>query len=259
MRPRALVTGASSGIGAAIAQELALRGHDLVLVARRADRLSDLAQTLRTTCSASVDVIVADLGTSAGQDKVIAAAGVVDVVVNNAGAGWVGLFADAPAARQAEIVDLNCRAVVVLTRAFLPQMLARRGGRVVQIASVAGFMPGPRASTYYASKAFVVSHSEALRHELRGTGVTITLSCPGPVATEFQRASGVTGTMGGAALMSDVDVARATVDAALAGRFLVVPGVPNRLLVLLTRFMPRALSAALVDRLQRARLSVSPD
>jgi short-subunit dehydrogenase len=259
MKPRALVTGASSGIGAAIAREFALRGHDLVLVARRGDRLAELATTLRSTCAVAVDVIVADLGTAAGQDKVIAEAGAVDVVVNNAGAGWVGLFADAPAQRQAEIVDINCRAVVVLTRAFLPQMLARGAGRVVQIASVAGFMPGPRASTYYASKAFVVSHSEALRHELRGTGVTITLSCPGPVATEFQRASGVKGTMGGAALMSDVDVARATVDAALAGRFFVVPGVPNRLLVLLTRFLPRALAAALVDRLQRARLTASPE
>lgn len=263
----ALVTGASSGIGAAIARSLATRGYGLVLTARRADRLDALASELRSTCGVTVDVIAADLADSsagAGVDAVIAALDhgrsgrPIDVVVNNAGAGWVGLFNDAPAARQTEIVDINCRALVALTRAFLPGMLERKRGNIVQIASIAGFMPGPRASTYYASKAFVVSHSEALRHELRGSGVDVTLVCPGPVATEFQRSSGVTGGMGGAVAMSDVDVAEASVDAMIAGRFLVVPGVANRVLVGLSGFLPRTWMAALVDRLQKKRLAADP-
>lgn len=259
-RRRALVTGASSGIGAALARSLAARGFDLVLVARRRDRLLELAQTLTTTCGVTVDVVAADLGSNAGIAAVIAATDgvVIDVVVNNAGAGWIGLFKDAPAERQSEIVDVNCRAVVALTRAFLPAMIERRRGHIVQIASVAGFMPGPRASTYYASKAFVVSHSEALRHELQGTGVSITLVCPGPVDTEFQRSSGVKGRMGGAVAMSDTDVAEASVDGMMSGRFLVVPGAPNLALVMLSRFLPRRLSAALVDRLQKKRLSAEP-
>ena len=119
-------------------------------------------------------------------------------------------------------------------------------------------MPGPRASSYYASKAFVVSHAEALRHELKGTGVSITLVCPGPVDTEFQRSSGVKGRMGGAVAMSDVDVAEESVDGMLARRFLVVPGLPNRVLISLSRVLPRSWSAALVDTLQKKRLAAEP-
>ena len=260
MTQTALVTGASSGIGMAIARSLALRKFDLVLVARRKDRLVALAEQLSSSCSVHVDVVAADLGERDGCAVVIKtlADRAVDVVVNNAGAGWIGLFHESPADRQTEIVDVNCRAVIALTRAFLPGMIERRHGHIVQIASVAGFMPGPRSSTYYASKAFVVSHSEALRHELKGTGVAVTLVCPGPVATEFQRSSGVKGTMGGAVAMTDVDVAEATVDAMLRRRFLVVPGAPNAALVALSRVLPRRLSAALVDQLQKKRLAAEP-
>jgi short-subunit dehydrogenase len=256
----ALVTGASSGIGAALARQLAARGTHLLLVARRRDRLDALASELSSTCGVTVDVIAADLGAPEGLDVVVRAVGerAIDVLVNNAGAGWIGMFADAPAARQLEIVDVNCRAVVGLTRALLPGMLARGRGSVVQVASVAGFLPGPRASVYYASKAFVVSHSEALRHELQGSGVDVTLLCPGPVATEFQRSSGVRGTMGGAVEMSDTEVAAATIDAVVARRFLVVPGAGNALLVALGWLVPRRIAAALVDRLQRKRLTAPP-
>lgn len=256
----ALVTGASSGIGAAIARSLGMHGFDLVLVARRQDRLQLLADEISCAGSVKVDVIAADLGASTGTAAVVTALAdrTIDVVVNNAGAGWVGPFHESPADRQSEIVDINCRALVVLTRAFLPAMMARGHGHIVQIASVAGFMPGPRSSTYYASKAFVVSHSEALRHELKGTGVAITLVCPGPVATEFQRSSGVQKTMGGAVAMTDVEVADASVAAMLQRRFLVVPGAANFALVVLCRILPRRWSAALVDRLQQKRLAIDP-
>lgn len=251
-KPRALVTGASSGIGEKIAQRLARAGHDLVLVARRESELARVAASI----GPGVETIVADLTDRAAPAAIadrLGPAG-VDVLVNNAGGGWVGPFADAPLARQLEIVDLNVRALVELTHRLLPPMLARRAGRIAQIASVAGFFPSPYSSVYYASKAFVVSHSESLRHELAGTGVTLTLSCPGPVATEFQRASGVRGTMGAGATMTADAVAEQTVDALLAGRFLVVPGAANLAAVGLSRLVPNRLLAAFLARVQRARL-----
>lgn len=258
-RSLAVITGASSGIGEKLAMGYAKRGFDVVIVARRAERLAGLAETLSTTCGVHVDAVAADLKDDAGIDALMAALGDrdVDVFVNNAGAGWIGRFVDAPYARQLEIVDLNCRAVVALTHRILPRMLARGAGQIVQVASVAGFMPGPLSSVYYASKAFVVSHSEALRHELRGSGVTITLVCPGPVDTEFQQSSGVDSTIGGAAKMTDVDVAEAAIAAAAAGTFLCVPGPANRLLVALSGLLPRRVSAFLVERLQKQRLATS--
>lgn len=258
-RSLAVITGASSGIGEKMAMGYARRGFDVVVVARRAERLAELKGTLESTCGVAVTVVAADLATSAGVDA--GHHGVadrdVDVLVNNAGAGWIGLFVDAPYDRQLEIVDLNCRALVALTHRVLPQMKARGAGQIVQVASVAGFMPGPRSSVYYASKAFVVSHSEALRHELQGTGVGITILCPGPVATEFQQSSGVSSPMGGATMMSDVEVAEAGIEAAAAGRFLCVPGPANRVLVALSAILPRRFSAFLVDRLQKKRLETS--
>ncbi len=259
MRPLAIVTGASSGIGEKMAQSFAQRGYDLVVVARRAERLARLKHDLESACGVSVDVVAADLGEKGGADVVAAAVANrdVDVLVNNAGAGWIGLFAESPYERQLEIIDLNCRALVALTHRLLPGMVQRGRGHIMQVASVAGFLPGPRSSVYYASKAFVVSHSEALRHELRGTGVTITLVCPGPVATEFQVSSGVTSPMGGAVMMSDTDVAELGVEATLKGTFLCVPGPSNYALVLLAGLLPRRLGAALVDRIQRKRLSTT--
>jgi short-subunit dehydrogenase len=256
-RPLAVVTGASSGIGEKMALALASRKFDLLIVARRQDRLDALQQLISSTYGVEVETLGADLGTPAGLLAVqqVLAGRAVDMLVNNAGAGWIGAFAEAPLERQLEIIDVNCRSLIGLTHTVLPGMLQQGRGRIVQIASVAGFMPGPMSSVYYASKGFVVSHSEALRHELRGTNVTVTLVCPGPVATEFQRSSGVTGAMGGAVMMSDVDVAEDAVAAAMAGRFLVVPGFPNRLLVALTAILPRRLTAALVDRLQKKRLA----
>jgi short-subunit dehydrogenase len=251
---RALITGASSGIGEALAHRLAREGMDLVLVARRQAELERVARALGA--GVRVELVSADLARPEAPAMVLERLGErgVDVLVNNAGAGWVGEFASAPLARQLELVDLNVRALVELTHRALPAMLARRSGHVVQVASVAGFLPGPLASVYYASKAFVVSHSEALRHELEGTGVSITLSCPGPVATEFQRASGVKGRVGERAAMSARDVADATADAMLARRFLVVPGAPNLALVALSRVVPNRVLAGLVSRMQAARL-----
>jgi short-subunit dehydrogenase len=253
-RRRAVVTGASSGIGRAMAHRLAREGYDLVLVARREALLDELAHEIGA--SVAVEVIATDLCDREAPARIVERLGErgADVLVNNAGGGWIGRFDEAPLARQLEIVDLNVRALVELTHRLLPGMKARRFGCIVQIASVAGFLPGPLASVYYASKAFVVSHSEALRDELDGTGVTITLVCPGAVATEFQRSSGVRGNVGDSVAMSAEEVGDAAVDGLLAGRFLVVPGRANLALVALSRVLPNRLLAPLVRRMQAKRI-----
>ena len=253
-RRRALVTGSSSGIGRGMAHRLAREGFDLVLVARRAPMLEELAREIGP--AAKVEIVPADLCDRDAPARIAEAVGPrgVDVLVNNAGGGWIGAFDGAPLARQLEIVDLNVRALVELTHRVLPGMKERRWGRIAQVASVAGFLPGPLASVYYASKAFVVSHSEALRHELAGTGVSISLVCPGPVATEFQRSSGVRGNVGDRVSMSAEAVAEAAVDGLLAQRFLVVPGASNAAVVALSRIVPNRLLASLVSRMQERRL-----
>jgi uncharacterized protein len=252
---RALVTGASSGIGEHIARRLAKEGYDLVLVARRRELLEQLAESLGK--AVKVEILVADLTDPRAPGDIATALGPegVDVLVNNAGGGWIGAFAEAPLDRQLQIVDLNVRAVVELTHRLLTPMKRRGTGHIVQIASVAGFMPGPLASVYYASKAFVVRHAEALQHELAGSGVNVCLSCPGPVATEFQRSSGVRGDVGEGVAMSAEDVANQTIDAMMKGRFLVVPGASNRVVVALSRVLPNRLLMAMVDRIQQKRLS----
>jgi uncharacterized protein len=237
-----------------MAHRLAREGYDLVLVARREALLEELAREIGA--SVAVEVIAADLCDRNAPARIVEELGErgADVLVNNAGGGWIGRFDEAPLGRQLEIVDLNVRALVELTHRLLPGMKARRFGRIVQIASVAGFLPGPLASVYYASKAFVVSHSEALRDELDGTGVTITLVCPGPVATEFQRSSGVRGNLGEGVAMTAEEVGDSAVDGLLAGRFLVVPGPANLALVALSRVLPNRLLAPLVRRMQAKRI-----
>ncbi len=255
--PRALVTGASSGIGEQLARRLSREGYELVLVARRAAELARVAGSLSGP-STAIPADLTDRGAPAAIAEALGPRG-VDVLVNNAGGGWVGPFAEAPLGRQLEIVDLNVRALVELTHRLLPPMLARRSGRIAQIASVAGFLPGPLASVYYASKAFVVRHAQALRHELRESGVSVTLSCPGPVDTDFQRASGVrastqAGELGRRVGTSAAEVADATVDALFGGRFLVVPGAANQALVGLSRWVPDEVLVRVMERLQRARM-----
>jgi short-subunit dehydrogenase len=184
----ALVTGASSGIGEHFARQLAERGYDLVLVARRADRLEKLASELPTTAH----VLACDLADeAAGLPAKVKELGLeVDLLVNNAGFGLRGHFVQSDAERDAEMVRLNCEAVVVLTRAFLPRMVERGRGGVITVASTAGMQPLPYESVYSASKAFALTFSDALHAELRGTGVRVLAVNPGPVRTEWQQVAG---------------------------------------------------------------------
>jgi short-subunit dehydrogenase len=184
----ALVTGASSGIGEHFARQLAERGYDLVLVARRADRLQSLAEDLPVTAHVLACDLAHDAGKLPGQVQELGVE--VDLLVNNAGFGLRGPFLESDAERDAEMVRLNCEAVVVLTRAFLPGMVERNRGGVITVASTAGMQPLPYESVYAATKAFALNFSDALHAELRDTGVRVLAVNPGPVPTEWQQVAG---------------------------------------------------------------------
>jgi uncharacterized protein len=242
----ALITGASSGIGAAIAAQLAERGHGLTLVARREDMLTELATRLHDRHGVRVGVIASDLGDPADRDRMVeklAELGLdVEILVNNAGFGHAGKFVDADRERQVEMVRVNCETVVDLSGRYLPAMVGRRQGAVINIASTAAFQPMAGSATYAASKAFVLSFSEALHQEAKGSGVTVTAICPGPVRTEFTQAAGMEGADEGApsfVWMSAEDLARQAVNAAEAGKRAVVPGRLNYAGSLLGRHVPR--------------------
>jgi uncharacterized protein len=241
----ALITGASAGLGRAFAKFAACDGHDVVLVARRKDRLQELAKELEAAHGIKATVIEADFADRGAPQKVVetvrAAGLAIDVLINNAGFGSHGPFVETDFARQAEMVDVNIRAVIELTHRLLPQMLARKAGRILNVASLAAFVPGPYMATYYASKAFVLSFSEALSAELRGTGVTVTAACPGPTATEFgtvARSDRTNLFRGGGA--DAASVARHGYRAMLAGKVVAIPGLSNKLTAMSVRFGSRA-------------------
>jgi short-subunit dehydrogenase len=234
----AVVTGASSGIGEAFARALDRRGHPVLLVARRRERLEALAKSLR-----QAEVLVADLGNAAEVTRVAAHAlslGEVELLVNNAGFATNGAFLDLGAAREVGMVELNVLAPLVLAQQLLPPMVARKQGGVINISSIGAFQPVPYMATYGATKAFVLSWSEALSEELRGSGVRITCVCPGPVATEFFEVANVNPLMAKLPHVMSADelVARA-LDAWDDGRAVLVPGLINWLTAFVTRFFPR--------------------
>jgi len=241
----ALITGASAGLGLELARLAARDGCDLVLVARRRERLEALGAELRAAHGVGVTVLDEDLARPAAAqtiaERVEAAGLAIDVLINNAGFGTLGPFAESDRARQLEMIDVNVRALVELTHRFLPGMLARRKGRILNLASVAGFAPGPYMATYYASKAFVLSFTEGLATELRGTGVTATASCPGPTATEFGDVAGGSRSKLFRHLAGAEKVARHAYRAMLAGDVVAIPGVMNELLAQSARMGPRAL------------------
>jgi len=257
-RPLALVTGASSGIGREFALQLAARGHDLVLAARNAAALESLAAELRAGHGVEAVTVVTDLslpGAGTALAAEVAGRGLtVDVLVNNAGLGLGGAFAENDPAALTGMVQLNVVALTELTRALLPGMLARGRGRVLNVASTAAFQPGPLMAAYYATKAYVLSLSEALSEEVRGSGVTVTCLCPGPTRTAFEDRAGVGGSRlfkGGMVKVMDASaVARIGLDALFRGRRVAVPGLLNRLLVGSAKTTPHFVSLPMVRYLQ---------
>ena len=246
--PVCLITGASSGIGAALAHEFASHGHALVLIARREPELNALADAIAAKGHARPRVIAADLGTAEGPAQLAAAlqdAGLeVAILVNNAGFGLLGDVAQLDIGQQLAIVDLNNRALTDLTLRFIDSVTRHKGG-ILNVASIAGFMPGPGMAVYHASKAYVVSLTEALHEELKAAGVKVCALCPGPVPTEFNDRASVPHDYFPQALSRSAErVAREGYQGFMAGHRIVVPGRANRIATLLPRLLPRGLILA---------------
>jgi len=254
----ALITGASAGIGEAIARELATRGHGVTLVARREERLRSLAGELGDRFGVRTDAIGVDLGDETARADLprrLDEIGVtVEILVNNAGFGGGEDFAGTDRERLVSMVELNCVALLDLQAVYLPQMVERGRGAVINIASTAAFQPIPGSATYAATKAFVLSLSEAVHEELKGTGVTLTAICPGPVRTEFPEAAGLGGAeeqVPGVLWASAESVAKAAVEAADDGKRAIVPGLLNRAGALTGQHAPRTLALPIAKRIWR--------
>lgn len=242
--PWALVTGASSGIGAEFARLLAGRGYAVVLSARREERLRDLASEIESRHGVRTLVVACDLsqpGAAAMLAEEVSRHGIaVEILVNNAGFGHWGKFAENSWERELEMIELNMRALVELTKRFLPGMVERGRGRVLNVASTAAFQPGPFMAVYFATKAFVLSFSEAINEELKGTGVNVTTLCPGPTKSEFFDAAKVASKgLTERSMPSSREVAEFGLAAMFAGKRTVVHGFANRLLTVLGKLAPR--------------------
>jgi uncharacterized protein len=259
MPDTALITGASGGIGEELARLLAAGGANLVLVARGADRLTALATELSRTHNVQAGVIAQDLSAPDAIDAIAHELAsrqlTIDILVNNAGFGVYGFFAATPAEDEARMMQVNVVALTMLTKRLLPGMIERRRGRVLNVASTAAFQPGPMMAVYYASKAYVLSFSEALSNETSGTGVTVTCLCPGPTETGFQDRARMQESRLFSALSvaSAADVARAGYDGMMAGRAIVIPGVANRIGVQALRVTPRAVVRRTIRAIQGRR------
>lgn len=259
MPETALITGASSGIGRELASVIAQDRLDLVLVARRRERLEELALELAAEYGVHVEVVAHDLAQPGSAERVFEAArarcGSVDVLVNNAGVGVHGLFANTPLSREVEMIRVNVLALTELTKHCVPGMIERRRGRIVNVASTAAFQPGPLMAVYYATKAYVLSFTEALAEELAGTGVTATALCPGPTTTEFQERAGFGDVplLRGPLVWDAASVARIGWDGAKRGKRVVIPGLANRVLALGARLAPLRLTTKIARRLQENR------
>lgn len=240
----ALITGASAGLGVEFARQLSARGKRLILVARRKDRLDALASELE-----NARAVEADLSLPGAADRLmaeIAASGEhVDLLVNNAGFGLAGRFAKLDAKRQRQMIDLNCGALVELAHAVLPSMIDRKSGEILNVASTAAFQPGPGMAVYFATKAFVLSFSEAMHEEVKKDGVIVSALCPGPTATEFGEVAGWKPAGPSAKIFVDMaadsaSVVRAGLDGLEKGRAIVIPGAMNKATAQAHRFFPRS-------------------
>ncbi len=257
-RKTALVTGASSGIGAELARIHAEHRGALIVVARRRERLEALKAELEAAHGVTVHVLSRDLTQAEAPQQIydeVRSLGVpVDYLVNNAGFGYRGLFHKQDWAVNEAMIKLNILALAALTRLFVPDMVARHSGRILNVGSMAGFLPGPLNAVYYASKAFVVSFSEAIADELRHTGVTVTALCPGPTESEFNRVAQMSDVNLTRTIASTRQVAEAGYEAMLRGKTIVVPGLANKIMIHgLLRLSPRRVATRISRILMEKR------
>jgi uncharacterized protein len=258
-RPVAVVTGASSGIGEEFARQLASRGYDLVLVARRVERLTDLAERIRVTHEVECVPFGADLANRDAREHLVQGLAPerqrLEIFVNNAGFGTHGFFHETDLDRELEMIDVNCAAPVHLTKRVLPWMLERKRGFIVNVASLSAFAPGPVMAMYFATKAFLLSFSEALWEECRDTGVVVTALCPGPVRTEFQRTAGLSpkARSSGTAPVAVEEVVLDAIESTLAGKRVVIPGYQAKIAAMMSRYAPRERMLKAVRKIQEER------
>ena len=259
-RPITVVTGASAGIGVALARVFARHGHELALIARREERLNALADEIAATGARRPIVIVMDLvapGSARQISEVLAAQGAEpQFVVNNAGFGLVGLASARDRDEQLQMIDLNVRALTELSLAFVDSFARHRGG-LLNVGSMAGFLPGPGMAVYYATKAYVLSFTEALHSELKPRGIRVAVLCPGPVPTEFAERAGLKNkAMAPSILTQSAEyVAEAGYHGLMGGHRTIVPGFINKLITLLVRIVPRRFILGFVDWRQTRRRS----
>jgi uncharacterized protein len=254
-----LVTGASGGIGRALANEFAAAGADCILVARSRDRCEDAARTLAKQYGIHAEAIAVDLGKPDGAaflwNELIRRSITVDILVNNAGFGYSGPFGESNLDEQLDTIRVNVAALTELTHRFLPGMLSRKSGRILNVASTAAFQPGPFMAVYYATKAYVLSFSQALSAEVAGSGVTVTTLCPGPTLTGFQRRARMEGMnlVRSLFVMDSAAVARCGYRGCMKGKRVVIPGFLNTIVPFAERFLPTSMVLPTVAVLHRRR------
>ena len=249
-RPVTLITGASAGLGVEFARQCAARGEALALAARRRDRLEALAGNL----SGEAHVFAADLSlpdSAAALVNAVEAEGLaIETLINNAGFGLAGKFANLPLERQREMIDLNVRTLTELCGLVLPAMLERGRGAILNVASTAAFLPGPNMAVYYATKAYVLSFTEALHHELRGSGIKVSCLCPGPTESEFSDVAGSKSPALERIKVPAAPVVRAGLEGLDRNKAVVVPGFPNKVTAQAHRFLPRSTIRSMVGRIK---------
>ena len=258
-QPVALITGASAGIGTEFARVFARQGHRLVLVARREQRLEELAGEIAAAGRPRPHVLALDLGAAGASQRITAELAALGVepqyVVNNAGFGMMGFAAELETTPQLAMIDLNVRLLTELSLAFTDSLARHRGG-ILNVASVASYLPGPGMAVYFASKAFVLSFSEALHQELSGRGIRVTTLCPGVVPTEFQDRAGMKKMpMADFLCTAPADIAEAGYAGLMRGQRVVIPGVVNKLITFLPRIMPRGIFLRAVARSQLSQFT----
>jgi uncharacterized protein len=260
MNKTALITGASTGIGFEFTKLLAADGYNLVLIARNEQKLREIAANLTTKFNISVKIYSKDLSVASDAENLVRQiqqdVGAIEVLVNNAGFGLSGAFVDTDLARELEMIQLNVVSLVIFTKLLAREMVQRKHGKILNVASTAAFQPGPLMAIYYATKAFVLSFSEALAEELKESGVTVTALCPGPTATEFSKRAELEKSrlfQGGIVPVLDpVTVAKIGYEGLSKGQRVVIPGLINKIGVLSVRVTPRRLVAQIAKQLNNS-------
>ncbi len=251
MKETVLITGASGGIGLELALRFAREGHPLALVSRSREKLETAAARVKAVCGAEPVILPADLSLPGSAEKLFqevqARSLQIGILVNNAGVGMYGMFKESDPKLLLEMMQLNMISLTELVRKFLPGMLERKGGKILNVASTAAFQPGPLMAVYYASKAFVLSFTEALANELQGTGVSASVLCPGPTESDFQQTSGMQEVrLFRVTMMKAMPVADAGYRGLMAGKTVILPGFTNKITPIGMRIFPRKWVTAIV-------------